>query len=246
MAKLSEMKNTNLIKLLFYGPPGVGKTVFACSFPGKSLVFDFDKKISSAARFYSKDQAKLDSIEVVDMKNGLTGDPMDVMMKEIQVLASYQQKGEYPIQNLIVDSITTFSAAVLAHIVRTNPGIKRVETRQGMQPGMQDYGILKREFTRLIPGLLSLDLNVIMLAHESIDKDELTGEIIRGVTMDGSFAQQLPIYFEEVWRAYVKEDKGVCSYWAQTQTDGKYKCRSQIPGLPANIPLRYDEIAKQR
>lgn len=242
--KLSELKSTNLIKLLLYGQPGVGKTVFAASFPGPILVFDFDGKMSSAARFFATDKAKLDQIEVIPMNAALSGSPIDTLLSHMNTLAKEQQSGNYTYKTLVVDSITTFSSACLAHIVRTNPGIKRVETRQGVQPGMQDYGILKREFTRLIPGLLSLDMNVVMLGHESLEKDELTGELIRGVTMDGSFSQQLPVYFEEVWRAYVKEEKGVRSFWAQTQPDGKYKCRSQLPGLPSNVKLDYKEITK--
>jgi phage nucleotide-binding protein len=244
--KLSELKTTNLIKLLLYGQPGAGKTVFASSFPGPILVFDFDNKMSSAARFFASDKERMNQIEVISLGAALKTDPIDLMTKHVDQLVKEQQSGTYTYRTLVVDSITTFSAACLLHIVRTNPGIKRVETQQGFQPGMQDYGILKREFTRLIPGLLSLDMNVVMLGHESLDKDEITGELIRGVTMDGSFSQQLPVYFEEVWRAFVKEDKGVRSYWAQTQSDGKYKCRSQIPGLPAQIPLSYPELIKQR
>lgn len=242
--KLNELKSTQYIKLLLYGQPGAGKTVFANSFPGPTLVFDFDNKMSSAARYYAQDKERLDWTEVIPLGATLKGSPIDEMIKHIDKLASEQQSGNYSYRTLILDSITTFSSACLGHIVKTNPGIKRVETRQGLQPGMQDFGILKREFQRLIPGLLTLSMNVIACGHETMDKDETTGEIIRGVMMDGSFAQQLPIYFEEVWRAYVKEEKGVRTYWAQTQSDSRYKCRSQIPGLPANVQLNYREIVQ--
>ena len=139
-------------------------------------------------------------IEVVNLSAALSENPINALMKHVADLGEQQKKGNYPYRTLVVDSVTTFSAACLQHIVRTNPGIKRVITAQGQQPGMQDYGILKREFQRLIPGLLTLDMNVVMLGHVSVEKDEHTGEILRGVQMDGSFSQQLPIYFEEVYR----------------------------------------------
>ena len=80
-----------------------------------------------------------------------------------------------------------------------------------------------------------------MLGHISTEKDEATGEIIRGPLMDGSFAQQLPIYFKEVWRSYVDEKN---QHWAQTKADAKYNCRSQIPGLSNPLSLRYAELEK--
>lgn len=245
--RLNEVTTNNLVKVLVYGEPGGGKTVFAAGFPGPILYLDFDNKISSAARFYAAEEERLKQIEVKNLSSALTANPIQEMEKIIAELIEQQKKSTYLYKTLVLDSVTTFSAACLGHIVKTNPGIKRVITAQGQQPGMQDFGILKREFQRLIPGLLTLDMNVVMLGHISIQKDELTGELIRGVLMDGSFADQLPIYFEEVYRAYVTEVQGgKREFYAQTQSDNKFKCRSQIPGLPPIIPLKYEELTKER
>jgi len=240
---LAELKTKDLVKVLVYGEPGAGKTVFAAGFPGPILYLDFDHKVSSAARFYAKDADRLKQIEVVNLSPALAKNPITELESRIKELAEYQRKNEYPYRTLVVDSVTTFSSACLAHIVQIKPGIKRVITAQGQQPGVQDFGILKREFQRLIPGLLTLEMNVVMLGHISIQKDEFTGELIRGVLMDGSFAEQLPIYFEEVYRAFVTEVQGGRrEFFAQTQSDGRFKCRSQIPGLPATIPLKYESL----
>ena len=53
MARLSELKTVDLIKILVYGEPGSGKTCFAAGFPGPILFLDFDNKVSSAARYYA-------------------------------------------------------------------------------------------------------------------------------------------------------------------------------------------------
>jgi len=237
--KLSDVNPSENIKVLVYGETGTGKTCFSTGFPTPILLLDFDGKANSAASFYAGQEDRLAQIEVERLVPVGLEDPMLNFSKILTRLQGQQKIGEYEAKTLVVDSLTTFSGAVLRHIVKTNPGIKRVMSKQGVQPGMQDYGILKREFARLIPGLLSLDMNVVMLGHISMNKDESTGEILRGVNMDGSFGAELPIYFEEVYRSYVKEGK----FLAQTQSDFKFKCRTQR-GLPKEIELSYERIVR--
>lgn len=243
--KLSEMKVSEHIKILACGSPGSGKTCFAAGFPYPILFLDFDSKVNSAARWFEGDKERLENIDVRSLAKRLDNqDPIAEMNKIItDELIPQQKAGEMKYKTLVVDSVTTFSAAVLQHIVKTNPGIKRVMSAQGVQAGMQDFGVLKREFARLIPGLLSLPMNVVMTAHIKVDRSELTGEIIRSPIMDGSFAQELPIYFEEVYRVYMKDGKP----YAQTKSDAYYDfCRSQIPRLPNPVPLSYEELMKKR
>jgi hypothetical protein len=240
---LSEIQPTENIKVLVCGPPGTGKSCFAVGFPTPMLVLDFDGKINSAAAWYADDKDRLAGVEVRSLGRRLDGaDPIAEVNKLIaDELIPQQKSGQMKYKTLVIDSATTFSAAVLAHIVKTNPGIKRVASAQGMQAGMQDFGILKREFARLIPGLLSLPMNVIMTAHIKTDRSELTGEITRSPIMDGSFAQELPIYFEEVYRTFMKDGKP----FAQTKSDANYDfCRSQIPRLPNPVELSYTKLVR--
>lgn len=240
--KLSEVKTDGNLKILLYGPAGSGKTCFAASLPTPILYLDFDDKVDSAALFHKKDQARLDAIDVRRLAAGLSQNPISELEKIVtNELIPQQKAGAMQYKTLVLDSLTTFSSATLKYIVDTNPGIKRVPSKQGLQPTMQDYGILKREFEKLIPGLLSLQMNVIMLGHVSTERDDLTGEIVRGVMLDGSFGKSLPIYFKEVWTTKV-DDKG--QFWAQTKSDGKFPCRSQIPGLPNPMKLSYEELQK--
>ncbi len=238
---LSDIKTAGNLKILLMGDAGVGKTIFGTSLPGKTRVLDFDGKVDSAALFWRADKERLANIEVTQFSSGIGADPLTQLGQIIQnEFIPQERAGKMAFDTLVLDSITTFSAATLAHIVRTNPGIKRTVSLQGPQPGLQDYGILKREFQKLIRGLIALPCNVIMLAHIATEKDEATGMIHRHTMMDGSFAKELPIYFKECWRAYVKDGKR----YAQTQSDHMFNCRSQIPGLPANTLLDYKEIAK--
>lgn len=240
--KLSEIKTDGQLKILLYGPAGTGKTCFAAGLPTPILYLDFDAKVDSAALFFKGDKERLEQIDVRQLAPTLTQSPMVELEKIIQTeLIPQQKSGEMKYKTLVLDSLTTFSAAALKYIVETNPGIKRPVSKQGQQPTPSDYGILKREFAKLIPGLLSLPMNVIMLGHISTERDDTTGEIIRGTMLDGSFGKELPIYFKEVWVSRVDE-KG--QYLAQTKSDTKFTCRSQIPGLPNPLKLDYIELCK--
>lgn len=244
MPSLSEIKPTENFKILLCGSPGSGKTCFAASFPTPILYLDFDNKVNSAAAWFANDKERLSQIDVRQLGKRLDGlDPI-VTLSEIitQELIPQQKACAMKYKTLVVDSMTTFSSAVLNHIVKTNPGIKRSMSNQGAQASQQDYGILKREFGRLIPGILSLPMNIIVTAHIKTDRSDLTGEIIRSPLMDGSFTQELPVYFEEVWRIYMREGKP----WAQTKSDQYYDfCRSQIPGLPNPVELKYENLVKK-
>jgi hypothetical protein len=229
--------------MLFCGPPGSGKTCGAVSFPYPMMLLDFDLKADSAAAFYANDPERLKNVEVRQLGKRLDGsDPIVEFLQITKELGEQQKSGQMKYKTLVIDSATTFSAAVLNHIVRTNPGVKRVASAQGVQPGMQDYGILKREFEKLIPGLLSLPMNVVMTAHIKMDRSELTGEIIRSPIMDGSFSATLPIYFKEVYRVFMKDGKP----FAQTKSDAQYDfCRSQITRLPNPVELKYENLIKK-
>lgn len=242
MPQLNELKVEDNLKILLYGSSGSGKTCFATALPTPILMLDFDGKADSAAMYHRADQERLKGIDVRFLAQNFSQSPIAELEKIIrEELIPQEKAGKMKFKTLILDSITTFSSQTLKYIVDSNPGIKRVVTKQGQQPGMQDFGILKREFAKLIPNILTLPCNVIMLGHIATEKDDITGEIIRGPAMDGSFARDLPIYFKEVWRCFV-DDKNV--HWAQTKSDARYACRSQIPGLPNPMKLSYMELEK--
>lgn len=242
MPTLGEIKTEGNLKVLVYGASGAGKTVFAAGFPTPMLYLDFDSKVDSAALFYRGDKERLAAIDVRQLGGDLNTNPIGELEKIIGAeLIPQQRSGQMKYKTIVLDSLTTFSSQVLDYIIKTNPGVKRVVSKQGSQPNMADYGILRREFQKLIPGLLSLPCNIIMIGHIATEKDEATGQVWRGPHMDGSFARDLPIYFKEVYMAYV-DGKG--DYLMQTQSNTQYTCRSQIPGLPNPLKSSYLEMIK--
>lgn len=243
--KLSELAATDeYLKVLLSGAPGSGKTCAAMGFPYPTLVLAFEPKVNSAARWYANDKERLESIDVRTLWKDLGDyDPIEELLSIInKELIPQQKAGKMNYKTLIIDSMSTFSAALLGHIVKTNPGVKRSVSKQGVQPCQIDYGILKREFQKLIPGLLSLPMNVVMVAHIKTDRSELTGEILRIPYLDGSYGEKLAEVFDESYYVYMQEGKVM----ARSKNDNDFKfCRSQIPKLPNPVELKYENLVRK-
>lgn len=236
---LADIATTDFFKGLIYGDSGAGKTCFAASAPLPIRYWDFDHKISSAAKHYSAEPERLQQIDVTQfaalpVKNRIP--EFDRQMQEIAALV--RDKKPLPFKTLVLDSLTTFTASLLNdYLTRSQLGIKRAIADI---PAMQDYQLLDKHLSLTIPSLLSLDCHVIMTGHMKIEKDETTGQILRIPLMPGQFANKLMIYFEE---AYVAKVDAKGQFVLQTQTDGTYKCRSQRK-LAKEVPTKWSEVFK--
>lgn len=237
MANLTDLKPDANIKLLLYGDSGTGKTVFACGWPGPVHVLDFDTKISSAASYYAG-QPQLEQITYENY--GPVDDKGTAAMKCNADLLALKKSGKLP-RTIVLDSMTTFSDEIMRYLMRINPGIKRMDTKGAATPAMQDYQVARLFFKQFLTELINWPCNLVVTAHVQVDKDELTGEILRTPMLAGKLSRELPIYFSEVHRSFVREGK----YWAQTKSDARYQCRTQIPGIPAEIELKYDNLVKK-
>lgn len=243
-SKLSDLKPGAQRKVLVYGDPGSGKTVFALGFPGPTYVFDFDGKISSGAAFYANDRARLEAIEydsyVPTSVEDRSSQRFEVKLRELEKLSA---EGKLPYATIILDSFTTFVEAYMKEVLVANPTIARTRSPTAVIPCMLDYRIQNIGIKQLITRLLGLKAHIVVLAHIKIEKDELTGRIERMPNAPGGLAVHLPVVFEEVYRSYVETKGAERRYVAQTQADDSFpKVRTQIRGLPPVIELKAESL----
>jgi hypothetical protein len=245
--KLSELNPSKHKKVLVYGLSGEGKTVFACGFPTPIRFFDFDGKVSSAASFYHADgerRANIDFDTYLPKAGEEADKPFVRYHTDLAALEKQVKEGSFKYETVVLDSLTTYFDQMLKEVVRQNPGVKRQVTQMSQVASLQDYMIAAPHFKNLLTRLLQLPANVVVTAHVHTTKDEITGEIIREPLLPGKLAAYLPVVFEEVYRTYTESKDGAIRYLAQTQSDSRFKCRSQIRGLPASVALSYSELAK--
>lgn len=238
--KASDLLDKPYFKALVYGDSGVGKTCLAAQMPGPIEYWDFDHKISSAVR-YLKQQGKLpqlEQIEVFQFGQLPIKERIPAWEARTRIIDDLiRKKQPFPFKTLVVDSITTLSHHLMEdYIFRSQMGLKR--PLEGVN-GLQDYSLYEKHMTRALTGLLAQDINVVVLGHVDIDKDETTGQITKKPLCAGQqLAKKLPIWFEEVYVAFAKPDG---TRWLLTQAANNYIARCQR-GLPKEIPLSVEAI----
>lgn len=245
MAKLSELKTNEYIKVLVYGHSGTGKTCLASTFPLPIFYADFDGKVASAARFQGSNPERLKQMEFEDFRFSPSVSVPNSYGKFLTYLARLEElsavtDGPFPFKTIVLDSLTTMSDAMIPYLLKKHSDIKRAIP--GV-PGQQDWGMILFEMKNVVKRLLALPCNVVFIGHIKDTKDEITGAVEYKVALAGQAADALPILLEEVYRSYVETDKdGNTHYLAQTRASSKYKVRTQIPGMPPVIKLSYESI----
>ena len=239
MATLDQLVATQKLKVLVYGQSGAGKTVFSAGAP-KPLVLDFDGKVSSAASYFAHhNPERLKEISYENMTD-VPGQerPFRRFMKILRSLHEQAAAGKFPYETVVLDSLTLFLDAFMADIMAENPGVKRPNN----VPALQDYQILNLQFKDVMSKLLSLPCHIIVVGHITSETNQETGKIFWKPLVPGKLADRLPQVFSEVYRAYVTQKDGQPAHILQTNSDGEYICRTQIPGLPGHIPSDFGRL----
>lgn len=139
------------LKLLVYGPAGVGKTTAAIQFP-KAYIIDTEK----GTDFYSKSINKAESAVLK------TNDPDDI---SDQLHALLTEKHDY--KTLIIDPITQVYNACQekwSRIFEKHTDNKKNAELQDFGP--RYWGRVKSEFKAIQRLMMRLDMNVIITSHQ--------------------------------------------------------------------------------
>ena len=221
--KLSELSDSDFVKMLVYGQSGTGKTCLAGTFPTPTEIWDFDGKANSILKHNNGNKELLESIDVIQFSKMNPATKISAFKKRMdEIFTLHNNKKPLPFKTLIVDSLTTLTAAILDDYIKVSQtALKR--PLDGINC-MQDYQLLDKHMTQIITTLLALDCNVLFIGHLTTEKDDVTGAIQRKPLMSGKFADKISIWFEEVYVSMV-DSQG--KFVLQTQTDSTYQCRSQ-------------------
>lgn len=147
---------TKRLKLLLFGPAGVGKSTAAGSFP-HSYIIDGEHGMDH----YSELLARSHSV-VLQTTNA------DEVIEEVRQLGT--EKHQY--RTLVIDPLTTIETDL----------IERAEKEFGAGD-MRVWGKRDRTMRRLLNLVVNLDMNVVVVAHGKVDYGEKMVKL--GTTYDG-------------------------------------------------------------
>jgi len=205
MSNAKDIGLTNVkLNVLVYGKSGTGKTPFACFFP-KPYVFDFDKGMMSVR---GRD---------VDYDTYKSFPDFKIRLMELE--------GKCVYETLVLDSLTTMEEYCMDSILQAN--------RRAM-PTMNEWNVLIAEMKDTLMRLTKTAKHCVVVAHEQMIQDEITGEIlIRPQVVGKKLPAQIPLWFDEVYRTQVTRTKeGIPTYSIMTVADTKFTAKSRIHCLP--------------
>ena len=103
------------------------------------------------------------------------------------------------------------------------------------------YGTLLTNLEEVNNTILRLPCNSILIAHQKVTKNDLTGEIRYSPLIEGQMAGKIGKDFEEVY--YMKKEvlQGKATYTMNTIGDNMHACRTSRV-LPAQVEPNFCKI----
>lgn len=129
------------IKFLVYGESGVGKTVFASTWPDP-VFLDIDKGMASVHREVHRFQ--------IDVWEDLV-DSVDFLANE-----------SHPFKTVVVDSLNELQYLSMRNVIQGFPSIRR---SYDSLPSISDYGKMLDDFDKMVRFIKSLECNVVFISQ---------------------------------------------------------------------------------
>ncbi len=205
-------------RALIYGPMGTGKTNLSKTCRRPILIHSFDPGGTKTVRDEIKEGWIIADtrfeVEVNDNPSAFVA--WDKEYDRLKQGGIFGQIGTY-----ILDSATTWSSAAM------NVTLKKAG-RAGGTPQQNDYLPTMVMLEAAIKDMAGLPCDVILIAHEDVDKDEGSGRMMIGPAFIGKLKQRIPILFDEIYCATAKETSSGVSYTLLTRSTGLYRARTRL------------------
>jgi hypothetical protein len=214
----AESAHQQAFRALVYGSMGTGKTRLITTCRRPVLVHSFDPGGTKTVRDEIKEGWVMADTryEIEDAENPKAFAAWDKEYDRLKQGGMFNQIGTF-----VIDSATTWSASAM------NVTLKKAG-RAGGTPQQNDYLPTMVMLESAIKDICSLPCDVLLIAHEDVDKDEGSGRMMIGPSFIGKLKQRIPILFDEIYNATAKETSGGVKYTLLTRSTGLYRARTRL------------------
>lgn len=168
------------IKAVIYGASGAGKTYFAATAP-KPIFASAEAGLLSTINH----KKKIDPIKYIEVKK----------LEDLRDLLAHLQKGEHEFKTVVIDSISEIN-----EIIKDG-----IEKKRGSAMIQKDWGDLFKAIKGILRGFRDLNMHVIFIAQEKVEKDEQKTEKIVPM-LNGKAAVEIAYFMDIVAYCYVDKN----------------------------------------
>lgn len=184
-------ERSQYFNFMFYGEPGVGKTVLAGSadlVPAMRpvLFIDMEGGTESLRNTYP-------DVQIARVKN----------WEQMQALYNALFDTDHGYQTIIIDSLSEAQKFNMLNIMRdvaaSNP--KMIEE----VPSMREWGINLEQMRKFVRAFRDLPVNTIFTCLSATEKDSKSGKLYYRPSLSGKLSGEIAGFLDEVFYMYMKE-----------------------------------------
>lgn len=221
------------ITLLLKGPPGSGKTQKAAQFPSPVL-FNFDNNTNGLRKLPAEVQKR---IRLVNPRKDMAGKDVqpvfiwDNFVKQLEAVAA-----DSTVRTIIIDSLSSLANALTDKILKTSAPDSTLKLQQ-----WGDFQRYLKWFGEELLNNKSRNFNVVVIAHESVERDEATQSVSYSLNIGGQMKNSFDMFFSDCWRCYTKSvnvtptnPSGV-EYRVRLAPTSQFNAKCSLANVPPDI-----------
>lgn len=220
-------KTEKRLKMLVYGPTGIGKTTAAIQFP-HSYVIDMEKGCDNYAETIKGSGSALFQ----------TVNPDDVKAEIKSLLTE-----KHPYKTLVIDPITVLYGSLQDKWTRIFEKWTDSEKNSELQDfGFRYWGRVKSEYKSIIRMILQLDMNVLLTSHQK----DVYGQGMQRVGVGSDSMKGDEYYFDYIFQLTQQGAKRMASTRKERAEIGKQKFPVDFEWSYANFVKFYGQNVLER
>lgn len=187
-------------RILLAGPPQARKTS-VCGLLPKPLFFDFDGKLASIPKNYPDVD-----VEFEDFSSGPVSERLSKLNTFLKTGLANSDR-----QCLVLDSLTTFSVAVINYLMAKAPGKVNIAGKSCME--MQHWGVFNQLVLEVLHSLFDSEKHVVVICHLNTVQDD-DSSVYEEIALGGQLKSTLPGLFTDFVKIEPKPDGDSLAYRA--------------------------------